>query len=351
ARLERDLEAATARVETSRRLRDSALTPDRFLRLLLDLAVRATSSEGGFIAVAEADGRLALRVTEGLPHRAEDLDVTPETGVFDWSVADTGALLLRDPEAAAALGIRSMLAVPLLGPNIPLGVVALATYARRASFTEHSLRLLGLLAEQVGLMLENDRVFADFTGRYLGVLQGIARTLDARRPETLGYHERTAGLATVLATALGLDRSDVEAAGQAALVHDVGLAAVPTADRAFLSDVEHPAVGADLVAGMPVHPAIASAIASHHEWYDGWGFPDGLRGEQIPLLGRVLAVAAFSAEMSVADLVRPAWSADRVVEEVRRRAGSQFDPGVVEAGAHRLGEALARPDETSQERT
>ncbi len=336
SRLERELATATSRVETGRRLRDSALTPDSFLRLLLDLAVRATSSEGSFIAASDAQGRLALRVADGLPHRPEELDVTPETGVFDWSLADAGALLLRDPEQAGRLGIRSMLAVPLLGPSGPLGVVGLTTHSRPASFTEHNLRLLGLLAEQVGLTLENERFFSDFSDRYLQVLQGIAQTLDARRPQTVGYHERAGRVAAVLARALLLGEDEVEAARTAALIHDVGLAAVPGAAHAFLSDAEHPAVGASLLEGMPVHAALAPAIAAHHEWFDGWGFPDGLRGEQIPVLGRVLALAAFAAEMSTSDLTRSAWDPGRVVDEARRRAGHQFDPEVVAAGAPAL---------------
>ncbi|MDP9393611.1 MAG: GAF domain-containing protein [Actinomycetota bacterium] len=342
--LEHDLAAATARVETGRRLRDSALSPDRFLRLLLDLAVRGTSSEGGFVAVSDPEGRLAVRVSEGVAQSADELDVTPETGVFDWSLADTGALLVRDPDQVTRAGIRSMLAVPLLGDGDPLGVVALTTHTRAAAFTEHSLQLLGVLSEQVGLMLENERVFAEFTGRYFQALHGVARTLDARRPETAGYHERVGALAAVLADASALRRDEVEAVRQAALVHDVGLAAVPGAQRAFLSDVEHPAVGASLVEGLPVHPGIAPAIATHHEWYDGWGFPDGLRGDDIPVGGRVLGLAAFCVEMSSADLVRPAWDADRVLEEVRRRAGSQFDPALVEAGHAALAAELTERD-------
>ncbi len=347
--LARELDTATALVESGRRLRDSTLAPDRFLRLLLDLAVRATASEGGFVAVSDPQGRLALRVAENLPHRPEELDVTPETGVFDWSLADTGALLLRRPEEAARLGLRSMLAVPLLGPAGPLGVVALSTHSRRAAFTEHNLRLLELLAEQVGLMLENERIFADFSSRYLRVLQGIARTLDARRPETVGYHERTGRLAAALARALDLDPSEVAAVHQAGLIHDVGLAAVPASDRAFLADIEHPVVGADLVEGMLVDPRIARAVATHHEWFDGWGFPSGLRGTDIPLEGRVLALASFCAEMSNPSVVRAAWSADQVAEEARQRAGSQFDPAIVEAGTAVLIDELVADDTARKE--
>jgi HD-GYP domain-containing protein (c-di-GMP phosphodiesterase class II) len=346
--LERDLDAAAARAETGKRLRDSALAPDRFLGLLLDLAVRATSSEGGFVAVADAVGALSMRVADGLPSRLHDLDVTPATGVFDWSLADEGALLLRDPEQAALLEIRSILAVPLLGQRGPLGVVGLTTSTRPAAFTEHSLLLLGSLAEQVGLMLENERAFADFSRRYLQVLQGIAETLDARRPETVGYHRQVGQLAVVLARSLGLDSGEVAAAHEAGLIHDVGLAAVPAATRAFLSDVEHPTVGADLVEGVPVHPGIARAIATHHEWYDGWGFPGGLRGNEIPLLGRVLALASFCAEMSTGDVSRPAWAAERVLHEVQQRSGSQFDPELVDGSAAALEQALASSERTER---
>ena len=116
----------------------------------------------------------------------------------------------------------------------------------------------------------------------------------------------------------------------ASMIHDVGLAGTGDVEGATDSDIEHPTVGATLVEHLPVHPQLTGAVATHHEWYDGWGFPGGLRGEQIPLGGRILAVAEFVAEMSTDSPIRPAWTADRLVAEIKQRRGTQFDPAVAD---------------------
>jgi GAF domain-containing protein len=351
--LERDLAANLTREETTSQLRSSAFTLEQFLVLLLDMSVRSTLAEGGFVAVADRTGRLDIRVTNGLSVPIGPVDLEPETGLFDWSLAgDSGALLLRDPERAQQLGIRSILAVPLIREGAPLGVVALTTFTRAAAFTEHNLDLLASFAEQVSLMLENQRVAEDFSARYLGVLEGIARSLDARRPETAGYHARVSRAAAALATALALDPGEVDAVRRAGLIHDVGLAAIPAAEQAFLADVEHPAVAAQLVDALPLHPSVAAAVACHHEWYDGWGVPRGLQRDGIPMAGRVLALAAFAVEMSCGDVARQPWPLARVADEVRRRRGTQFDPDLVDTGLPALTSAIAQaPEESDQEET
>jgi hypothetical protein len=124
--LERELAANLTREETTSQLRSSAFTLEQFLVLLLDMSVRSTLAEGGFVAVADRSGRLDIRVTNGLSVPIRPADLEPGTGLFDWSLAgDSGALLLRDPERAQQLGIRSSHAVPLIPEGAPHGVCVL----------------------------------------------------------------------------------------------------------------------------------------------------------------------------------------------------------------------------------
>jgi len=338
--LERDLATTTARAETSRRLHGSAVELDQFLRLLIELAVSATHSEAGFVAVAGPRGDLAVRARVGLSDEVE-IDLTAQSGMFDWELAQADApLLLRDPAQAAALGFRSVLALPLQERGVPLGVFGLVTMSRPAAFGEQSLQLLSSFADQITLMLDNQRVFAEFTERYLVVLEGIAAAVDARRPGTAGYSRTVARVAAAVSERMALAPQDQEALRRAGLLHDIGLAALPGARDHYAVDLEHPAVGAGLLETVPVSPVLVSAVQCHHEWYDGWGFPHGLRGDQIPPGGRILALAAFAGDMRTGDPARAAWSVERVIEEVRTRAGSQFDPLVVEASVPLLPDVL-----------
>ncbi len=330
AGLERELAATTARTDTSRRLHGSTVDLDQFLELLLELAIAATSSEGAFVAVAGRDGELALRAASGLSAELSSVDLSTRTGLFDWELASEAApLLLRDAEQAASLGLRSVLALPLQQGDVALGVFALLTFSRPGAFDADSIRLLASFADQVTLMLDNQRVFAQFTDRYLTVLEGIAAAVDARRQGSTRYSQVAASVAELIAVALQLAPDDREALRRAGLVHDVGLAALPGATNQYAIDVEHPAVGAGLLQSVPVSPVLVAAVECHHEWFDGWGFPRGLRGDEIPVGGRIMGLAAFVADMVTGDPVRSGWEAGRVIEEIGARSGSQFDPAVV----------------------
>jgi putative nucleotidyltransferase with HDIG domain len=265
------------------------------------------------------------------PGFAERVDLSPTGGLFDWSPsADGGALILADFEAAERLGLASPIAVPLVEQGEPLGIFAL-DFGPTQGFDESALELLEAFAEQVRLMLHNARLFADFSARYLDTVKGLAVALDARRPHTHGHHERVAAVAVALARELGADEEETRALHEAGLIHDVGLAGAVGIEGGSDVDVEHPTLGASLIEHLPLPPAIAAAIATHHEWIDGWGFPRGLHGEAIPRGGRILALAEFVVEMGTGDNLREPWPTDRLAEEIVQRRGSQFEPEVADA--------------------
>jgi HD-GYP domain-containing protein (c-di-GMP phosphodiesterase class II) len=332
--LRSQLASLAARVAVGRRLAGSALDVDRYIELLLELALRSTRTEAGFVAIVGEDGALAIRAESGLPAGfARQIDLSPETGVFDWSPAsEGGALVLRALDSAAEVGIRSILAMPLIEGDVPLGVFALLNFGESGTFDEGSIELLSTFADQIRQMLHNERLFEDFTGRYLETVRGLCRSLDIRRPYTHGHHERVARNAASIAAALGHGEDAVEALHAAGLVHDAGMAG----GSDYQSDIDHPVVGSALVEQLPLHPWVAEGVAAHHEWWDGWGFPQGLAGEAIPPAGRILAAAEFLDEMSSGDPVREAWGVDRLVVEIEARTGKQLEPAVADAAIRLL---------------
>lgn len=346
-RLRREVAAFQARESMGRTLQGSAMQVERHLRLLLSMAVSAGHADGGLIAVVDRETRvLGIVADQGLPDGfAARVDLTPAGGLFDWSAAAGGALFVRDFEAAAALGIGSILAVPLLEGGETLGVFALASFGRGAPMELEALDLLGTFAHQAQQAIRNDRLFRAFAESYLETVSGLAASLDQRRPDTHGHHPEVARLAVAVARQLDLPAEEVEAIRLAGLVHDVGLAAVAAGDDGYQSDYDHPTVGAGLIEALPLHPGVAAGVAGHHEWYDGWGFPSSLRGEEIPRPARVLAVAEFVAEMAAGDPVREPWDAARIAGEIHQRRGSQFDPFVADAALALLqtGYALFTP--------
>jgi putative nucleotidyltransferase with HDIG domain len=217
-----------------------------------------------------------------------------------------------------------------------LGIFALVNFGSAGTFDENGLELCAVFADQIRLMLHNQRVFHEFAERYIDTLKALARALDARTPQTADHHQRVAELARTLGAELGLPGQRLDAIETAGLIHDVGLAAVGAAEGAAESDIEHPTVGASLIEHLPVDSDLIAAVATHHEWHDGWGFPRGVAGDHIPVSGRALALAEFMVEMTTDTPVREAWEPARLVEEIGARRGTQFDPAVADAATRLL---------------
>ncbi|MBV8480710.1 MAG: HD domain-containing protein [Actinobacteria bacterium] len=338
--LGRRADDAEKRVAVGRRLQGSSLETGRFVTLLLRLAVRSSGADGGFVAIADG-GRLTLRASDGLEEYTAAALATDLVEI----VTETQSAFLRDADAAERLGVRSILAVPLIAGVRVEALLALVDLGG-GRLDPASLVLLETLAEHIRLMLGNEQLFDEFVDRYLDTLRGLAESLDARSPATIGHHARVAAIADAVALELGLPSETRDALRTAALVHDVGLAGVAATPDAYIADIEHPTIGAGMLEALPLAPGVVEAVEGHHEWFDGWGFPRGSRGDQLHPLARVLALAEFAVEAAGGDAVQPPWPPARLANEIRERRGSQFDPEVADA-AVRLLDGGRMPDHTS----
>lgn len=234
----------------------------------------------------------------------------------------------------------SALVVPLALGAKTRGVLGVINKVGAPAFTAGDESLLTTLAGQMAIALENARLYEDVRGLSVATIRSLATAIDARDPYTKGHSEEVARLSLLLARKLGWDGADLEMLEFTALLHDVGKIAVPDAilrKPGPLIPGEwnvihlHPYHSAQIV--KPVEPLrrIVNWIYHHQERWDGMGYPDGLKGEEIPPAARIIAVAdAFNA-MTTDRPYHAAKTREEAIEEVRRSAGTQFDPQVVEA--------------------
>jgi len=168
----------------------------------------------------------------------------------------------------------------------------------------------------------------------------LAKIIDARDPYAAGHASKAANYAIAMAAELGLPAERVEHVRQAALLHDIGKLGVSEQllhKPSRLSEEEytliktHTVVGADFLETSQGLRHLVPFIRHHHERWDGGGYPDGLRGEQIPLEARILAVCDTVDAMASDRPYQRAMSLDEIVAELKRCAGTQFDPAVVQA--------------------
>lgn len=193
----------------------------------------------------------------------------------------------------------------------------------------------------------------------LEAVEALAAVVDLRDPYTAEHSRRVATVARDLAIALDLPPEDVETIERAARVHDVGKVGV---DRAVLGKVgrldeaewaelkRHPVTGAEILGRFPQFARATGYVRHHHERVDGGGYPDGLRGEAIPLGARIIAVADALDAMTAARPYRPALPPERVVAELACQRGRQWDVRVVDALLALIdqGRVVLSPQQTAQ---
>ena len=176
----------------------------------------------------------------------------------------------------------------------------------------------------------------------LEVLQRLAIAAEYRDDDTQQHTERVGRTAARIARQMGLSRDDIDLIRRAAPLHDIGKVGIPdailrkpgklTADE-YLAMQEHAEIGGKILArgSFPVVHVARTIALTHHERWDGTGYPNGLAGEAIPLVGRITAVADVFDALTQARPYKPAWTIKAAVAEIERGAGGQFDPEVVAA--------------------
>jgi HD-GYP domain-containing protein (c-di-GMP phosphodiesterase class II) len=167
-----------------------------------------------------------------------------------------------------------------------------------------------------------------------------SRRIEARDPYTAGHQSRVAGIATAIAADLGVDATSIEGIALAARIHDLGKIGVPGEILNRPTNLRspeweliktHPSAGADIIRGIDFPWPIAQMIEQHHERIDGSGYPFGLRGDEICLGARIIAVADVVEAMASHRPYRPARGIEKAIEEIEAGSGTRLDPAVVDA--------------------
>ena len=175
---------------------------------------------------------------------------------------------------------------------------------------------------------------------YTATVRALSNAVEARDAYTGKHAERVAAYGIEIARAVGLAHPDAPEIEFGFLLHDIGKVAIPDAilyKPAALTDDErrrmckHPEIGAEIVRGIEFLQEPAKVVRWHHERWDGTGYPDGLRGEEIPLVARIFAVADVLDALTTQRPYRPASSFARARAMIVAGSGTQFDPRVVKA--------------------
>jgi putative nucleotidyltransferase with HDIG domain len=191
-----------------------------------------------------------------------------------------------------------------------------------------------------GLLNDNQQLLGRMHHSYISTITSLARTVEAKDPNTSGHTERVADIAVVLADQLGYDDAQLAAIRVGAVIHDIGKIAIPDSillkpgpldPQEFAIMRRHPEMSSYIVAELELPAVVKQMVRSHHERFDGAGYPDRLLGEEIPLAARILTVADSLDAMISDRPYRKALPLEVAKAEIEDKAGTQFCPRVVAA--------------------
>lgn len=336
------LELATL-YEMSRSL-GSTFDLEALLESVLDSAMRIFNVESGYVTLRDKEtGRFILHAGRGAVSRAPERAL--RSSMSEWVVREGRPLIFNpseDPahEADPLTGAHAALCVPLSTSEGVIGTITIGSHDLGTRFSGEDVRLLSTIANHVSIAIGNIELFVSLQDAYLATVRSLAEAVDAKDPFTRGHSDRVASFSVAIGEHMGLSGEQRVALEMAAYLHDIGKIGIREEilmKPGRLSEAEmgqmrhHPLIGANILRPVAFPWPIAPVVRHHHEHWDGRGYPAGLRGEEIPLLARILSVAD-SYEAMVSDRpYRRGRSPEEAIEELRRCSGTQFDPRVVDA--------------------
>lgn len=363
------LSQSTQRVERLHRLLEfvgkmgSSLDREQILRLIIENASDLLGAEASSLFIIDNETQqLIMEMSSNLnDEQSTHVRVPLGKGVIGY-VAQTGeSVIVNDARSdkrhfsgvdrAIQFTTRSLLAVPLRSRTINLGsrrgemteqiIGGLEAINKKGgTFDELDVALLETFANQAATMLQVATLYSDSLQLFEDMIRVLMQMLDARDPYTQGHSVRVSNLSVALGEEIGLDAETLYHLRLGSLMHDIGKIGVPDAvlrkqealtDEEYMMMKMHPLTGERILSQVHLLSAERYAVTQHHERLDGKGYPHGLAGDEISILGRIVSVADAFDAMTSSRPYRKAMTIEQALQRIGNGVGSQFDPAVVNA--------------------
>lgn len=330
----------------------STLEHDVVRHRAMEAITKLMRAEAGSLLLVDEDaGELYFEVALGEKgDHLKEVRLKIGEGIAGW-VAENGEPLIindvaRDPRFQARVDRKSefttknMICVPVKIKGRTIGVLQAINRLGAGEFTEPDLRVFQLFSNQVAIALDNARLYEEIKDTFHATSAALAEAIEKRDPYTGGHTKRVLAYCLAIASRLGLGPEEMETLRLSAVLHDIGKIGVE--DRVLRKEAPldeseagamklHPIVGAEIMKHVPRLKDVVPGMLYHHERFDGLGYPDGLKGEEIPLIARIISVADTFDAMTTTRPYRKGLPVKVAFDELKRFSGIQFDGTVVDA--------------------
>ena len=324
----------------------STLDLNQVLQQVLAGAAKASAAQIGCLAL-EDNGRLVLKGGFGTDHQTAEKLALEIGGDICRRVMESDEPVMearqQESKAESPLNPRAVLCVPITLRGKPLGVLFLANYQVGHAFTADHRNLVTELATQAAVAIDNARLFKDREDVIFQSLVALANTSDARDRYTAGHSQRVTQYSLMIARQMGYAPQDQSAwvrLERGGRLHDIGKIGVPdeilrktgklTVEE-FEKMKEHTTVGYNILSALKMLTDELVIVRSHHERYDGKGYPDRKKGDELPIFAWIVSAADAIDAMTSDRPYRRGMSLEVALDQVREGAGTHFHPDVAEA--------------------
>jgi response regulator RpfG family c-di-GMP phosphodiesterase len=315
---------------------------------LFELMVRLSSNitggdESHFFILDETRGKPVLVASSrGNTNRSCENDYRGIEKVLVKRMSEGVPLLMKDASDPflSNAGIRSLIAVPLKIRGKLIGMLTAVVRGGAISFTEQDLYYLNFMARRAASVIENVALYENIYENLFATLYAFVETIEARDPYTKQHSSRVAEVALSVGKEMGATHEELDVLNFSGHLHDIGKIGIRdgillkpsylTAEE-YETIKQHPIIGASIIGHLGLMSEEQKVIRHHHERWDGKGYPDGLKGEAIPYLARILSVADVYDAMASHRAYRERIPDELIIKMIRQNAGTQFAEEVVDA--------------------
>lgn len=328
----------------------STLDIDELLNIVLDKAEEVMDAEASSVfRIDEEKDELYFVTARGVKGKeAKEIRVPMGKGIVGW-VAKHGKPLLvadvhKDPrwfkgvDKKTKFVTRSIIAVPLIAKDKIIGVAEVLNKRGNRKFNASDLELFDSLGHQIAIAVENASLYKELDEMFLASIRAIVEAVDAKDPYTCGHSGRVVEYSLLVGEAMELGKDEMKRLEVSAILHDVGKIGIPDrilGKRGKLTVEEenqmkrHPVLGSSIIGPIDKLKNLIPNIMHHHERFDGAGYPDGLRGEEIPFFARIIGIADSFDAITTDRPYRRRKTRGTAFKELKNHSGTQFDPKLV----------------------
>ncbi|KDR96434.1 HD-GYP domain, c-di-GMP phosphodiesterase class II (or its inactivated variant) [Peptoclostridium litorale DSM 5388] len=335
--------------ETSKKITSSIKLKD-LMGEIMEIAKTETNAETGSIYIVDEEkqelwfevafGEKGVKLKETRLEMGEGIAgwVAKEGKSINSRDADNDTSFKKEISEKIKLKQKSMLTIPIKFKEKTLGVLQVINKKGKASFDDKDEAFLEAISTSAAIAIENAKLYKEMKNTYFETIHALASSIDAKDPYTRGHSHRVTEYSVEIGKEMNLRDDELERLEYMAVLHDIGKIGIrdsilnktaPLNDEEYEVIKDHPLIGAKILESSKSLKMLINGVKYHHEKYDGTGYGEGLKGREIPLGARIIAVADAYDAMTTDRPYRKGLSHEISMEEINKFSGRQFDPEIV----------------------